>query len=339
MADQNPCGICRNQAEYELVPPRVTWRCPRCGVFSYDSSERPPAIRSPDEMVRLSGWVREQNAAGVIPVHITPERSRRVALMRLPGLRDRALRVLAEFAKLYPNPDIDIPADSIERGMPILLGISYSRHVIDLRLLLEILVRDDLLRRGTAVYGITVKGILTCEELLASKSSAAQGFVAMWFDPSLNEAWTNGSDPGIRAAGFQPFRIDNKDYVGGISDEIMAEIRRSRFVVADYTGHRGGVYFEAGFALGLGLTVIPTCRDDEISELHFDIKHLNTLGWQTPAELADKLNKRIRAVVGVGPDAPDPELVVANICCNDVGRESSVESWRRRFIWQFGSPC
>jgi hypothetical protein len=147
---------------------------------------------------------------------------------------------------------------------------------------------------------------MQAEELDRSYTVSAQGFVAMWFDPSLNEVWTNGFDPGIRAAGFQPFRIDNKDYVGGISDEIMAEIRRSRFVVAAYTGHRGGVYFEAGFAIGLGLTVIPTCRDDESSELHFDIKHLNTLLWQTPAELADKLNKRIRAVIGAGPSADPP---------------------------------
>jgi hypothetical protein len=44
----------------------------------------------------------------------------------------------------------------------------------------------------------------------------------------------------------------------------MAEIRRSRFVVADYTGQRNGVYFEAGFGLGLGLVVIPTCRADEV---------------------------------------------------------------------------
>jgi hypothetical protein len=78
-----------------------------------------------------------------------------------------------------------------------------------------------------------------------------------------------------------------------------------RFVVADYTGHRGGVYFEAGFAIGLGLTVIPTCRADDVSDLHFDIKHLNTLLWNNPAELADKLSKRIRAVVGTGPDAID----------------------------------
>lgn len=41
---------------------------------------------------------------------------------------------------------------------------------------------------------------------------------------------------------FRPFRIDAKDYLGGITDEIMAEIRRSRFVVADYTGQVNGVY-------------------------------------------------------------------------------------------------
>jgi hypothetical protein len=34
-------------------------------------------------MVRLSGWVREQNAAGVVPVRITPEISRRVVQMRV----------------------------------------------------------------------------------------------------------------------------------------------------------------------------------------------------------------------------------------------------------------
>jgi hypothetical protein len=71
MVDRGDCEICKNPAEYEFVPPRVTWRCPRCGEFCYDNSEGPPRIRSPDEMVRLSGLVREQNAAGIIPVPIT----------------------------------------------------------------------------------------------------------------------------------------------------------------------------------------------------------------------------------------------------------------------------
>jgi hypothetical protein len=128
----------------------------------------------------------------------------------------------------------------------------------------------------------------------------------MWFDDSMNEAWLSGFEPGISAAGFRPHRIDKKDYVGGITDEMMAEIRRSRFVVTDYTGQRNNVYFEAGFALGLGLTVIQTCRADEAADLHFDIRHLNTLEWTSPAELAEGLNRRIRAVIGAGPHADPP---------------------------------
>jgi hypothetical protein len=81
----------------------------------------------------------------------------------------------------------------------------------------------------------------------------------------------------------------------------MAEIRRSRFVVADYTQQKNGVYFEVGFALGLGLTVIPTCRADEVDQLHFDIRHLNTLAWTKPDDLALKLSQRIRGVIGAGP--------------------------------------
>ena len=128
----------------------------------------------------------------------------------------------------------------------------------------------------------------------------------MWFDASMNKAWLSGFEPGIKAAGYHAVRLDKEDYVGGVTDEIMTQIRRSRFVVVDYTGHRNSVYFEAGFALGLGLTVIPTCRADDVLNLYFDVQHLHTLTWNTPAELADGLNRRIRAVIGAGPDADPP---------------------------------
>jgi len=186
---------------------------------------------------------------------------------------------------------------------PELQGVSYSRNHEELFLLFKVLEEQGFLKWGQGTMAaLTMKGLLAAEALGASKSNAAQAFVAMWFDPSLDDAWTNGFDPGTCAAGFRPVRIDKEDYVGGTSDEIMAEIRRSRFVIADYTGENNGVYFEAGF---LGLTVIPTCRSDEVGTLHFDIKHINTLLWNVPTELADGLNRRIRAVIGAGPDAPD----------------------------------
>jgi nucleoside 2-deoxyribosyltransferase len=61
-------------------------------------------------------------------------------------------------------------------------------------------------------------------------------------------------------------QIDNVEHVNDINDEIIGQIRRSRFVVCDLTGYRGGVYFEAGFAYGLGLDVIYTCRKDWTKE-------------------------------------------------------------------------
>src|SRR5262249_38075877 len=88
-------------------------------------------------------------------------------------------------------------------------------------------------------------------DFLGSSGSGSQGFVAMWFDDSMSDAWLSGFEPGIKAAGFRPVRLDDKDYVGGITNEIMAEIRRSRFVVVSGTtsisrpvSHWGSVYLE-----------------------------------------------------------------------------------------------
>ena len=57
----------------------------------------------------------------------------------------------------------------------------------------------------------------------------------------------------------------------------------------EHIGARGGVYFEAGFALGLGKTVFLTCREDRTKAVHFDIDHLTAMGDAGgPAEAAQK---------------------------------------------------
>ncbi|MDH3514509.1 MAG: nucleoside 2-deoxyribosyltransferase, partial [Gammaproteobacteria bacterium] len=84
-----------------------------------------------------------------------------------------------------------------------------------------------------------------------------------------------------------------------INDRIIAEIRKSRFVVADFTGNRGGVYFEAGFALGLGKPVIWTCKRSFFEEhgVHFDTQARNHILWDEPADLRRALQARIEATV------------------------------------------
>ncbi len=86
-----------------------------------------------------------------------------------------------------------------------------------------------------------------------------------------------------------------------ICHRIIVEIRKAQFVVADFTGLKAGVYFEAGFALGLGREVFWTARTDEIARVHFDTNHYQYIDWTTYEELREKLHEKIVAVLGYGP--------------------------------------
>ena len=123
----------------------------------------------------------------------------------------------------------------------------------------------------------------------------------MSFSPEVRQLWTDVIKLATRAAGYEPLRIDSKQHNGKIDDEIMASIRAPRFVVSDFTGNRGGVYYEAGFAHGLGLPVIFMCREGD--ELHFDIRQYNCIFWK-PENFEDaqsRLKNRILATLGQGP--------------------------------------
>lgn len=117
----------------------------------------------------------------------------------------------------------------------------------------------------------------------------------------MNDAWL-ALDKGIRDSGYEPLRIDQKQHNNKIDDEIVARIRRSKFLVADFTGHRGGVYFEAGLAMGLGLPVIWLCRKDELEKTHFDTRQYNFVVWDADKleQLSKSLQNRIEATIGRG---------------------------------------
>ncbi len=128
-------------------------------------------------------------------------------------------------------------------------------------------------------------------------------FVAMNFDVAMLDLRRQGLVAGVEAAGYQALLIDEKDFDNDVVDEILTDIRRSRFVVADFTGKRSGVYFEAGFAQGLGIPVIRTCLYDECEDLHFDVNHYPFILWRVGgyAELRTRLQQRVEALVGKGP--------------------------------------
>ena len=123
----------------------------------------------------------------------------------------------------------------------------------------------------------------------------------MSFNPSLNTTYDNAIRPAVLDSGYQPIRLDRTEHVNRIDDEIIVQLRESRFVVADFTQHRAGMCFEAGFGLGLGKTVFWICSSDDLQNLHFDARQFNMIGYQSEEELRSRLLNRILAIEGRGP--------------------------------------
>jgi len=158
---------------------------------------------------------------------------------------------------------------------------------------------------GTFETNGTMECILTVrawQDLEGSSGKPQPGrvFVAMWFDKSMDSAYTEGFEKAITDCHLDPDRIDKIFPRDKICDRILAEIRMAQIVIADFTGFRSGVFFEAGFAKGIGREVIWTCRKDHFAQLsrHFDTRQYPHIKWTDPQDLREQLCDRIRATTG-----------------------------------------
>jgi hypothetical protein len=161
----------------------------------------------------------------------------------------------------------------------------YLRYLVDRKLLEQ---------NGNALHP-TIEGFQEVEPRVRAGGEPDRCFVAMWFDDDLDQAWERGIEPAVRDCGFKPYRQKEDLTNKAVIDRIFAEIRRSHFVVADFTGHRPSVYYEVGFASGLGREVISCCRNGEQDKLAFDTRHLGHIVWKDAGDLRDKLTNSIRA--------------------------------------------
>lgn len=270
-----------------------------------------PRSRLDDQTkARLTTWLIEQHRFGVeCPVvsYDVIEDIKHHRALRVDERADRLLEYL-EGESSFVGDEISFDRDEI--SFMEMSAWSESVEPDEVEYLLQFLDRRgfiDLEPVGdsSGIAKVSVDGHVHLTKLREKAVVSSQAFVAMWFDDSMKEAYGNGIAPAIRDAGYEPMRIDGKDHNNKIDDEIIAEIRRSRFVVADFTqgasGARGGVYYEAGFAHGLNIPVIFTCRAEAMKDVHFDTRQYNHIAWNDTDELRSLLAKRISATLGDGP--------------------------------------
>jgi len=309
-AGSGTCPICRSRAaEAPTSGPgdlHLMMDCPRCGKFELTGRMQAVLMNNPLTLRRLanaSGWMRQNQGALLT---ITDEQHLRA--LPTPTVAERGELLLRHFARTFPRGGQEIP---INLDDPALLAVTWTEDRAELRFIaLDYLVIERQLLASDAKGGfartarITPKGWAYLESLDLNPESP-HGFVAMAFRPELAPLYDQAIRPAVEAAGYDALRIDRKRHENIIDDEIIASIRRSRFLIADFTYHSNGVYYEAGYSRGLGLKVIRICRDTDLAAVHFDQSHYHIQPWKTDrlGELARELRFRIEAAVGRGPRA------------------------------------
>ena len=298
------------------------------GVFRFDEKADLEFSVSDETRIKISRWIYDKNQLGEIG-YLTSEEIKRIEKQERLRIDQRMNRLLQCFATL---------PDEVSRGLAISgtvtpifcnalwtvqaatecsLGSHFETGVTEeLKWLISAAMKSGWLEQHelhTDNRRLTPAGMKRLEELETKAVNSEQAFVAMWFNESVNEAYEKGVERAIRDSGYKPLRIDKQEHIGKIDDQIIAEIRRSRFVVCDFTCElieydgkqkafpRGGVYYEAGFAQGLGIPVIWMCHADHIEHVHFDTRQFNHITWNTPEELRERLRNRIGAVIGDRP--------------------------------------
>ncbi len=301
----DPCELCNNSSTTfdTATGDTLHQKCDSCGdfIFSGTALAIVKLRKGAENKRRIKGWVLDQNRSGVVPAYIDSYVLKSITDRPLPSVIERADRILQEAVSRIDGIIVNFNVND-ER----FIGASYSLDREELVFLTELLIDKGLVvRQGErgGNYRVTHAGFAYhAENFMVKQNSSMMGFVAMSFAPEMEGVFSEGIRVGIMNAGYEAMRVDRHEHINKIDDEIISQINASKFVVADFTGHRGGVYFEAGYALGNDIPVFWTCCNTEMSDLHFDIRQYNCINWQTPKELSERLASRIEAVMGRGPN-------------------------------------
>jgi nucleoside 2-deoxyribosyltransferase len=291
------CPICTTPGAATLARTgdSTVYKCAGCGEYRiYGSAEAELGTWKEDDRFVLSGVTRTASDRGH-PVTLTPPVRKHIESAPVWTSLFDGVDLLMLFAArrsegyashIKYSPETDYAA-VFARG---------ARQFKDLVLLARDLGWWHDPQLGS-VGQITLKGWRRLEELRDKQPTSRQAFVAMSFADELQSAYDDGLKPGIEDTSYyKAFRVDRTEHNEKIDDYIIASIRKCGLLVADFTDQRAGVYFEAGFAHGLGIPVVWTCKDGQSKDLHFDTRQYNHILWTEPAELRTKLHARLTAL-------------------------------------------
>lgn len=293
------CPLCSLPSKVSTTleaPDTFQGYCERCGYIQITGDAVEEARRL-GKLHILSAWFRR--VPSEFDVNLVKRLDVGTIIADTPeySVLDKLDRTLAEIASKTSQPG-QRSRFSAQNDYPMVYAESPDEAAYYINQLAEL----GYVKNDAGISLVLAKGFQRLIEMQKSGRASGFAFVAMWFSESMNDVYNNAIELAIRDAGYKPIRVDRVEHVNRIDDEIIGQIRASRFIVADFTGHRAGVYFEAGMMLGLGRTVIWMCNDEDLNKAHFDTRQYNFINYKSVEEARKRLYDRIMAIEGAGPE-------------------------------------
>jgi len=296
-----PCLICSfDPVGRESINSNFEYECQVCGKYIVNTSL--------EEVISAGGILGLNNKRHILVAQIRERYERGMSAPKFTAndfqdiidqLNDPIVSRKQEILLTNISRRTVFPGSTVELNLRLDYPLAYARNEGEFNFYLRVLQERGYIdySAGNTNVHITGTGWNYLDELNTNQRAIRQGFVAMSFNNDLDDLWKKAIRPAIKVAGYEPKRVDNEEYNEKICDRIISEIRKSRFVVADFTDQKHGVYFEAGFAHGLGIPVIWTVSSDDVENLHFDTRNYNYIVWADIEELKEKLIDRIKATI------------------------------------------
>jgi len=342
----NLCPLCGSILQREPRPSEhhhdaSIYECPKCGKYrlsDYIKSDQ----RFDTAKHLISAWIRRQHKLGAYNPLVGQSDGSENWFDNLQragfpqDVSEKLDALLLAYADIVKNEYAKLVKIQLHPYLPAEIAARDIDEVVGLNQFLQQLgyIWCEPSHPNTHIQ-ITAKGWFRIKELRHNSKLSDSAFIAMWFDDCMDK-YRKATIKAVSYCGYNPIIIDQQEFNGFIMEQVISFIGMSRFLIADLSckpeiddvtnpkvrqGVRGGVYWEAGIAYGMGKTVIQTCQSSDESKrrVHFDLDQYQTIFW-TEDELtldirdltkpisnpnfAEKLAQRIITTVGKGGHTP-----------------------------------
>lgn len=302
--------------------------CPNCGDFTLDATAceflAGDDCQSPRAIAVLSHAIYRMHSSGESP----KLDARSIALIlkknELPGFSEQADNLVKWLGSVLVERGVGTLwklEDDLLKGR---VGAIENEGVLNIaRLLVK---EEDFGGDEGKGFSLTSKGWERYERILREGPRTNTAFMAMAFrEPGVKPFYEKYVKKAVKCSGFVLNTVEEEPKTGSIVARIISGIRDAPFVIADLTGKRDNVFWEAGYAEALGKPVIYTCKTDKTDEkcekeslesfLPFNLKVSRCVEWDGDERSKQKAAWDIRNIIycefplraNKPPDKPEEE--------------------------------